>query len=781
MNKLFKKLFRDIRKSLGQFIAVTVISAMGIMLLTGMAVVHTSMLNTTNNYYMQSNLADLSAYYLGIDDKGIDKIKGIKGIKDVYGRISLKAERNDNKSGFIVHTVSSDEKINIPLIEAGRLPVANNECMVDKAYASENNLNTGDKISVTINGKKYSFIISGIFDSSEYIYLLEDPTKSVVPNHKTFGLLYVNKSLISIITGSNTYNEVIVSLDKNINSSTVSKKIENATADYGFGSIILQKDQLSYQQLESDIVTTDSIAKIFPYIFFLVSAAILFISLSRTVQSERSQIGIMKALGISARSIALHYLSYSVLCGFAGSIIGNALGILIIPKIMINAYNMLYTFPETKYSGYLRFVVISTILVVVFGIIASLLSVLKVLKEVPASCMRPVQPKKVHKTWIEKRKNVWNKISYKNKLIIRNILLNKRRGILSSIGVIGCVGVLMCAFGLKEATSNLVNMQFCYIQKFDDMLLFSTPVSYTAPIPYKNKNIEHSDRFSSISSTISLSKDVNTILNVLPLENNSIQLYDINNKKLNLPDDGIVVPYKLAKEYHITVGDTLSVKLDSDLYNTKVIKAKVAAIDVLYLSQDLYASYEYLGNIGFTPYVNGYYIDVKNKTLLNASNKYLSSVANVKSVVKNSSFMNDIKQTMGMMNTMVLIMIFMSAALSLAVIFNISSINIFERRRDIATLKVLGYHKKEINSLVHVENFIITVLGAIFGLVFGAVIYKLVLNAVVSEDMFFPYNISLSMIIISVVLAFVFTAFANLMLKGKIRRIDMVESLKSVE
>ena len=501
--------------------------------------------------------------------------------------------------------------------------------------------------------------------------------------------------------------------------------------------------------------------------------------MSRTVQSERSQIGIMKALGISKWSIIFHYLSYYA-CGLTGSVIGNILGIAIIPNAMFYSYKMLYTFPVIKYSGFGWYIAISTVLVVFFGIIASLLSVTRALKEVPAQCMLPMPPKKVHRIWLEKREKFWSKISYKNKLISRNIFLNKRRAILSSIGVMGCIAILICAFGLNDAVNNLMNMQYNKIQKFDDIVLTSKPLPYNFATPVDN-NIASLDKLSTIPAIIALNKDVNATLYVLPKDNKSIQLYDIKNKALSLPDNGIVMPYKLAQEYHVKVGDTVLVRLESAMYNNQAIHVKVVAIDVLYLSQDLYASYGYLQKLGIVPYVNGYYINVKNKGLLSATNKYLAGVANVESVVKNSSLEANMNSSMGTMSIMVFIMIFMSAAMALAVIFNISSINIFERRRDLATLKVLGYHKKEINSLVNVENFIITAFGSVFGIIFGAVIYKAILTTIVSESMFFPYSISLSVVALSIFLAFVFTMFANFMLKGKIRKIDMVESLKSVE
>ncbi|GEM_PF-488869 len=781
MKKLLKKLFRDIRKSLGQFIAITIVSAIGVMLLTGMAAVHMGLLNTTDSYYQKSNLADLSAYFLGIDDNGIGKIKKISGVEDVYGRLSLQAVSTENKSAFFVHSVSNDEKINIPVLDSGHIPQSDNECMIDEAYATKNNLKNGDQISAVINQKNYDFTISGLFNSAEYVYLVEDPSKSMMPDHKNFGLLYINKSLIGNINGSATYNEVLVTLHENADAGIVSKEIESITNSYGLGHITFQKDQLSYTQLQSDIISIDAFSKLFPYIFFLVAAVIIFISMSRTVQSERNQIGVMKALGISSRSIMMHYMGYSIISGLIGSVLGNLLGILILPQIMFETYKILYTLPEITQSGVWMYIVMSVAAVLFFGISASLLSARKTLKEMPAQCMRPLPPKKVHKTWLEKREKLWSRLSYKNKLIFRNIFLNKWRAILSSVGVIGCVGLLMCGFGMKSATKSFVDIQFNQIQKFDSMVMLSLPVDYTKPTPFRSTNIKTADKMSVIGVTLSAKEKVNSVLYVLPENNNSIQLFDNHDNRISLPSDGIVVPYKLAQKNNIKIGDTIPLKLESPLYKNISINVRVAAIDVLYVSQDLYVSYQYLKKFDINPYTNGYYVTMKNSAAASSTNNYLSSVKNVNSVTVKSKLKEQLDSVFQIMDTILYILIIMSACLALAVIFNISSINIFERRRDIATLKVLGYHRNEINSLVYIENLIITAFGCFIGVFFGSAIYGEMIKSMVSEDMYLPSKITLSMVAISIILSFVFTLFANFMLRAKIRNIDMVESLKSVE
>jgi putative ABC transport system permease protein len=240
-----KKLFRDIRKSLGQFIAVTVVSAIGVALLTGFSVTYASLNNMADDGYRNANLAGMSAYYLGIDDAGIAKIKAVPGVSDAYGRLTLKASAPDNSSDFLIHTVSADEKIDVPALTSGRLPQSSGECMLDDPYAKAHGLSVGGTVSASVGGHALNFTLTGTFNTSEYIYLVEDPAKDPVPDHKAFGLLYLDKSYISALAGKPLYNEVLISLVPGADENAVKQAVEDATSGYGFGHITLQKDQPS--------------------------------------------------------------------------------------------------------------------------------------------------------------------------------------------------------------------------------------------------------------------------------------------------------------------------------------------------------------------------------------------------------------------------------------------------------------------------------------------------------------------------------------------------------
>lgn len=779
VKNLFKKTLRDIKQSFVQFLAITIISLLGVMLFTGMSVVSNGLDDTVEEYYEASNLADLTIKSKGIDEETIDQLASISEIDLFQKRITQQAVRKEEKSSFIVHTITDEQEINIPKMYEGTIPEGDHQGMISESYARENNLAIGDTIDVSMSDQTKTIEISGLFETAEHAYLVEDPNKSLLPDHKNFGLLYVDESFVNMGDEA-LYNEVLVTFNDDTDEEIIRDHIENAIGFDQIDHIIFKEDQPSYDKLKSDIESSASMAKIFPYIFFLVVATIIYISMSRTVINERNQIGIMKALGVSSFKIALHYLLYAAISVTIGGILGNIIGITIFPNLFFGSYDTLYTLPDIKAQGYWIYVIFSLIVVLLFAVTASFLSIRKIFKEMPAQSMSRPPLEKAHVILVERIGFIWKRLSYKNKLIFRNIFLNKLRVILSSLGIIGCVGLLISGFGLKEATEGFIDKQFNDIQQYDAFVTIASSIEKEDMEIFEDDRIERINEMSQMNVSIG-KDDKNLSLHVLDKDNDSIHLFTKGNEKIDLSNNGIVFPYKLSKEYDIDVGDTISMKIKSDELDDKVIEVNVAFISEMYLSQDIYATYEYLDSFDIDPAINGYYITVVDHKLEQnliddmEKNEHVNSVSIKK---EQQADMDVLYQTT---KSTVYIMIIMSAALVLAVVFNISSINIFERTRDIATLKVLGYHKREIRSLVNIENLLITAFGCIVGVLFGSILFKYILLAAESEDMYFPYHVSTSMILMSVLLTFGFTILTNFLLRRKTSKIDMVESLKSVE
>ncbi|HCC36028.1 MAG TPA: hypothetical protein DEQ02_10560 [Ruminococcaceae bacterium] len=781
ITKLLKKTLVDIKKTLVQFIAVVVVSALGVMLLTGMGVVSGGLSEAVNEYYAESNLADMTAVFQGIDMDGIKKIEDFEGIEAVVPRLSVSADRKDADGSFLLKTIENAQRLNKIVLKDGVFPKGENECLISNSYALENNLMLEDAIKISVNDKTLSLKITGLAESAESAYLIKDASKSIVPDHKSYGLLFIDKSAVISIAGDEIYNELLIKMSDGASADDIGYDMKHKTdSAYGFVETVLKEDQSSYVKIQSDIDTVGSMSKILPYVFFLVAAVIIFISMSRMVQNERGQIGIMKALGVSKSVIRMHYIVYSVIECIIGGIIGNVVGILAIPGLFFDTYSSLYTLPEMKVMGWPAFALASVLFLLLFGIAACFVSIRKSLSIVPAECMRPSPPKKVKYGLIERVPGLWAKLPFRTKITLRNISMNKGRVLLSSIGVIGCVGLLLCGFGLREVTQNCIKSQFEEIQKYDLLVNFAAPFE-RGEKNYTDNSVKHVDEISLVGVTIQKNDGIRASLYVLNSNNESVRLISHDGGQILLPDDGIVVPHKLAEANGIKKGDKLEARVDSELYGNKSIDVMVASISDMYISQDIYASYTYIKQAGIDLYANGLCLTLNDAADRNVLADEIEENDWVHSVTIKAEMREQMEQLSESTDLIVYIMIFMSACLALAVIFNISSINIFERRRDIATLKVLGYFKNEINSLIYIENFIVTLLGILAGLMFGAFIFKEVLAATESKNMYFPFAVSAEMMILSVALTFLFAIVANLMLRRKIQNIDMIGSLKSIE
>jgi putative ABC transport system permease protein len=781
MKKLFLKQLRDMMQSKGQFIAIILVIAVGIAFYTGLATSHSSINNMVKAFYKDQNLADLWVYYGGIDDAGVAKINAINGVVRAEGVTRIDAVLTSGKGEFFVQSLPKGNNINKPSIISGSLPNGNTQCIIDKGYAEANNLNIGDSLNIIINNRTSSLTISGTYISPEYIYLVKN-VEELIPDHKKFGALFVNQSLIEEICGKTAYKEVVIDAKEDADLKALQKAIEEQTNAYGYGYALGREYIASYAMLKSDIDQLKALAFIFPNIFFLVAAVIIFISMSRNVESQRNQIGIMKAIGERNVTILIHYLSFTVLSCISGSIIGSLAGVLLLPQGLYSSYNLVYTLPAIHPSGYATSVLTATVLSLLFGIAATIFSCIKTLKEVPAQAMRPKPPKKVKEIFLERNGKLWAKIPYNKKLILRNIFVNKKRAILSSFGIIGCVGLIIASLAFNDELNKILKDQYENIFRYDVSVTLNAPVFHKDALNFDDGNITGIYEQASIPlSYHNGNKDTTINLYALDEDNQAVSLFDTYGSRLSFPRNGVIVSKKYADKNKVKTGDFIDVKLIPPMQSSKTIRAQVKGIAVMYLSQDMYTTFNFLDSLNISAPVDTVYLTVKDAANIQNTVSGLKSDSRVKTAISKGEISEKVNSSMGVMNTFIAIMIFASAILALTVVFNISSINIYERRRDIATLKVLGNFNKEVNSLVFTENLFITAFGSIFGIGFGVLVFYILTQTMAPESMMMPIIIKPLSVIIAIGLGFMFTLLANQMLRRKIKKIDMVESLKSVE
>jgi len=776
MRYLFLKLLRDIRHSAGQYVAITVVIMIGVACYVGMMSVSGSVRQNIDDFYATQKLADFWVTVPSADDTTVDQIRDLPGVAAADGRISLTGTSGTHT--FTVHAISPDPTVNIPAMDAGRLPQAGDECAIDRGYAAANHLGIGSTLNVTVGRTAYSLDVTGVFNSPEYLYLAKDVTSQ--PDHLTYGALFVSTSLFPAVAD----NQIVVKAQPGADLAQLRSQIAQIALPTGNGIILDRTQLLSWTMLDQDITQYGQIGAVFPVLFFVVAAAIIFISMSKNVETQRNQIGNMKALGISGKLITFHFLSYTLLTCLVGCVLGIVAGLFgVMPGIQM-IFTAYYTMPAMHPTGFAPNIVVATLLAFAFGIAATLFSVRRPLKEAPAAAMRPKPPRTTRPILLE-RTALWAHLTYGSKLVWRNLFLNKGRALLSSIGIIGCVGLLLASFSFLDSIGNVLGPRFDTMNQYDVAVTLASPVPAGTAFPLPDANIASAAPQGSLPASFSADGQVvSTNLTALDAGSTAIALFDGRGVRLGFPADGVIVPQLFAQKYGLVIGDSVTLTVAPIGGEPAPVTVRVAGIGVQYLEQDIYTSFDYLAALGVTMPVQTYLLTTTDGTSPSTVASLTTTLGQNKAVsqaITKTDLANAWSSEMGILNSMVWIMIAASAVLALTVVYNISAINIFERRRDIATLKVLGYHRGEVNRLVFRENLIITGFGAVIGIPVGVGMLWLIIRAVVSNTMMVPLVVSPLSVLYAIALGFAFTMAANQLLRSKIRRIDMVESLKSVE
>ena len=773
MRILLLKLFRDIKTSLGGFISIIFVIGIGSVFFTGLSNSVTSVRDLVGNYYKDQKFMDYTAYFRQVYPEDLESYKSNDKIDKLELRhtINTTTNLNNQDSDLRIHTLT--DNINVPYIYDGALP-SNNEIILDKLYMKFNKLKIGDYVKFDYNGMNFDLRISGIMDSPEYVYKVRDKFSANI-DPDGFGIGYVTEDTVKSKFNENNipyfYTEVLIKSSGDLNGDEFNG-IQN------FVKIVKREDHVSYSSFDGALNQIDKVVVIFPIIFFLVAGIITFISMSKMVENQRQQIGIMGALGFSNFRIYFSYIIYSLIASIIGSFIGGLIGIFTLPNIILKTFSSQYTFPVSKLSIYPEYIFYVILISIFFSITSTMISCHKTLKESPANALRPKPPKNSKHIFLEKLR-IWKKISFIYKIIIRNIFYNKTRMILSSVGMIGSIAFLITGFSLKASVNELLSYE-TRIRAYDFEARMVNTVNEDDVKSY-NKYIDIVDlNFTTIGNIYLKNENIEIPIVIVKNNNSSLKLEDKKGNIIKFNENSVVIPSKLLDDYNINVSD--NIKVDINL-GTNYINLDLSVSDVaqMYSSQMIYISSDVLkkNNIEF-PF-NSAFIKLNNKDNVTETVSELKKNENINSITLSRDMMDFAKDVLKMIDSVIMIIIVGSAILAISVIYNITSINIFERVREIATLLVLGYYDKEINRLIFIENIVLSVFGSIIGIPFGILLFKYMQVLIADRGATLPQNISGYSILLSFIIVMIFSIFTNLLLKRKVLKVNMIEALKGVE
>ena len=732
-----------------------------------------------------------SIYELNLDDKIVDYVKGKITKEDLINSIPSDNENyNEIKNALNVLTY---------LMENGYFSDPNNIDMIINVLP--NSVPNYDKIISFLrlykeNTDKTNELFNGItkiedakneylkgtssYDSMKLKYDESYDLYVSYYNEYQNGLASYNNAISSYNSNLNLYND---NLKEYYNSKLA---FENKISDAKKSLDEIPKctwylydrlDDSTYQNFINDSNSVANLSDVFPTIFFVVAVLISLISMSRMVEDDRGEIGTLKSLGFSNKHIRKKYVLYAFLACFLGCVLGCVLGYFILPRYIWNIYGIIFDIPGFSYDYNPTYVILGCLIALVCICGTTLLTIRKVVKEKPSELMRPKAPSNGKRVLLEKIPFIWNRLSFSNKVIVRNIFRDKKRVIMTIVGILGCTGLILTGFGIRDSIVDIPTYQFQNVFNFDNMVYLNDGTTKDEINDlFSNKKIKETLNTNIITGTSN-----GYSVNVLTLENglNSIlSLNDVKTKKeLKLENNKVIITDKIADLTNTKVGDKISVQ-DANGVSYEFVVSGICENYVghyVFMNKQTYENNfgEYETNVVFTKLKESKQEDNVSKELLKSDN--------VMTVISTQSTIRTIDNMLKSLDSIVVILIILSACLSFVVLYNLSYINISERKREIATLKVLGFTHKEVDNYINKETIILTIIGIMFGLLFGVFLTNIIIDTVEIEMVRFIRHINFFSFVGAALITILFTIIVTIITHYSLKKIDMIESLKSVE
>ena len=555
---------------------------------------------------------------------------------------------------------------------------------------------------------------------------------------------------------------------------------------------VLDRDYIaSYVDYGQNAERIGAIGRVFPVLFFLVAALVCLTTMTRMVEEERTQIGTLKALGYSRGNIAAKYILYALLSSLLGSLLGLVAGQKFLPWVIIEAYKILYPdLPYTLTPLNLQYSVMATAAAVLCTTLAAWAACYKELFEVPAELMRPAAPKAGKRVFLERITFIWKRLNFSRKASVRNLIRYKKRFFMTIFGIGGCTALLLLGFGLKDSVSYLGVGQFENIFVYDASISIDTEAEEEKKAELMD-TVASDDRVTDGTEMLETAVDVEkdgvqkSAYLIVPQDESVLAQYiRLQNRETGesyeLTDDGIVISEKLAALLNVSEGDTVTLGGD----DTEHVEAVVTHITENYFMHYVYMDRELYEELYDKEpewnmlFVNLAQTDEAFENQVQEDYMELDAVLGVTFISGTAETVEDMLDTM---NVVILVLVVSAGMLAFIVLYNLNNINISERKRELATLKVLGFFDREVSSYVNRENIMLTVIGTAVGLIMGTALHRYVMTTVETDTLMFGRTIELHSFVYSILLTLVFSIIVNGMQYFKLRKIDMVESLKSVE
>lgn len=782
MKKLDRRLLRLMKKSKGQFISISVVIILALTIYVSFSMVADNLNESIDYYYELTKFGNVFVEVIKIPKGAIEQLYTIEGIAKAQGRISedvpLRVEDPNEKVRVrVVSLPEEPDSINSLYTIAGReIGESPKTTAILQQFFDGRNMVLGDIITPYIGGKEYPLEVIGVVGSPEYIYLMENE-QSLLPAPEKFGVIYVTEDFAQSSLGyQGSYNEVMITIEDEYldQIDSIVEEIEEQLDQYGIRRTIKREDHLSHTMMMQEVEQLEMMATAMTLFFLIVAAVIINIMLSRIVKSDRMAIGVMKALGYSNFQIMGHYTKFSLAIGLVGSVIGIALSIPL-SIAFTNLYILFMNIPLLQMNVYYIYILYGIILTAIFCIISGLMGARSVLNILPADAMRPEAPRVGGRIWLERIKFIWNKITFSWKMVIRNILRNKRRAAFLVLGIGLTYSITMMPIFMTSVFGNMFQLQYGEFQTMEYSIDFSRPMGRNAINELKQIiEVDEIERKTEFPFELSkgVKKETTSVIGLEP----TTELYHLKSKAgepLVIPQNGIILAEGLAKALGAQVGDEILMKNFMPGQGDQLIEVK--GITEQFLGSNAYMEIEALNKIlGEKEIITGVLVNSKDQVL-----SKLKDVPNIGLVQSVEDMKNSFLEFMDMIIYSVGTLMMFGGILGFAIVYNTTIISIGERTMEFSSLRVMGFEKKEIYKMISRENSLLTILGIVLGIPLAYSMCAGIASSMSTELYSIPLIIKPATYLIAAVATIIFVAIAQLATIKKIYHLNFLDALKN--
>lgn len=788
---LRRKMIRDIKQNLSQFITILLMVFIGIMAYSGIESYMEGMKETANNFYGDYNLQDLNV--MGeLSEENINTIKEISNVKNAEGKLNVSGVlENDNDTTISMNFIEENEISKFYIVDGESFNKDTKGIWLDNFFAEENNLKIGDTLKIKYDGYVFEEKIVGLINVPDHVYDVKDESQ-LYPDHKTFGFAYASSNELEgfiknqVMKEANLtdesifnqvfsdfnykdyikYNYIMVDLDNKDKLNEVKNSIEEKIDNV---AVINIEDTASYKQYQGEIEEGETYIGVFSGLFLFIALLSVVTTMNRVVKKQRLQIGTLKALGFKQRKIVLHYISYSFWISIVAALLGLVAGRYFIGSVFIGLEMSFFEIPNgmpiIKNDSY-----VVAALVVLCVSFVTYLSTRKILKEKTADTLRNEIPSVKSKSLNITTTGIFKKMSFNTKWNIRDMFRNKARTITGIVGITACAMLIVCSLGMLDSMNYFIDLQFNRIFNFEYKLSLKSDISTEN---LKELTGKYGDNTSQSIYIEIKDNDGNIESNNIFVTDSKdyVRFVDDKDKFINVDrDDGVYITYKLAKTKGYKIGDEISWHVSG---NNKYYTSKIVGFNKDPQNQNVTMTRKYLESLDIEYKPDSLYTNVDL-----SENKDIAGVTVISNIDKLKEGMDGMLETM---KTMLVLIIVIAIILGSVIIYNLGILSYTEKQYQFATLKVLGFKDKQIQKIFIRQNNIVSVISIILGLPAGFYLTDWLFKTAIEEHYDFGAHINLVSYVLAAIGTFVISYVVSKILAKKIRKIDMVTSLKGNE